>query len=156
MKSDKFDHGDIEKLANKIEAIKDKNQLKEIMDIIITHNADTIISNNNNGCSLIFSDLTNDTYIEIRNYIKKLKSKNASGSITNTDAIRSTENLKTEDNTAMEFTDNSRLKYSNREKTIIKRKIYETKIEEENTISLSNISDVPSEKKSVFIKKSKS
>lgn len=61
------------KLARKINKLKTQEQFIAIHDIIIKHNEDHPITHNPTGYYLFFHNLTNQTYVEIDEYLKGIK-----------------------------------------------------------------------------------
>lgn len=149
---------DLERLANRISKIKKKKYLENIRDIIISCNPNINITENSNGILLIFNGLRNDTYSKIHKYIKKYENEKL-----NTITISSSPDMKNQDGENIKeehhnnisdnpsndinklssdalFNGNSRLKYSNREKNIIKKKMYDKELTE--TLSDSNTDSI--------------
>lgn len=111
-------------LKNKIEKIKNKVVLANIFLIIEKHNTE-ILSNateNQNGIHMLFNNLSYETYVNLDKYISKYERKRQqelSDMQTSDDLRYSAENSEHQDYA------NSKLKYSNREKMLIRRCEYE-------------------------------
>jgi hypothetical protein len=121
-----FEFEDIELLADKISSIKKKPQLIDIRDIIINNNPNILITENTNGLYLYFNNLTQNTYNNLENYLTKNKRKK--------DVISDTMSISpinlTNKNDCY-YDGNTRLKYNNKEKNILKRIIYDKTIQSE-------------------------
>lgn len=125
-----------EKLVEQIQKLKKEQHFIDILEIITKHNPDINITENQNKKLMYFQNLKPITYIEIEKYIKKTTIKRfLSKSSDNTDTQNThinSENLQDDmkksstDNEP--FSDNPRLKYSNKEKNLIKRKKYDEQI----------------------------
>jgi hypothetical protein len=125
-------------LVAKIGKIKDKKVLCEIYRIIQTHN-NTNPKEVNKHLFMFFHDLTEETYIKIGVYLKKYKKDNKKVDIIKeSDTIITTDeyNPYTRDDIISQRNLSPKLKYSNKEKSLIKRRIYDNKLTEntENVI----------------------
>lgn len=136
-----YSYEDMVKLRNEIHKIKNKDVLIGIKNIIIDNNPSHSITKNENGLYLCFHNLVPQTYSKINSYIKsfnknyKLNSNKSDNDIITTDV-----------NNSPTFETRSKLKYSNKEKSLIKRKIYDNELKNQNNQSEDNDSE------SVFIK----
>lgn len=127
-------------LVNKIRKIKSKKALCEIYGIILKHN--TITSNEvNKHLFMYFHDLSDETYDEIYEYVKRYKKrqKKRDRLLSQTDdTMLSTEEYKpySQDDIVSQRNLSPKLKYSNKEKSLIKRRMYDKKLSEytENVI----------------------
>ena len=146
---DEYSFEQKEKLARRIQKLKKEKHFADIRDIIIKYNPDINITTNPSGHFMYFQNLRNDTYFAIEKYIKKvsvIKYVSESNDTFNTensqndDKIVSSLSNMSEDE---QFSDNPRLKYSNREKNLIKRKNYDELIKSQNNdvIEISDISE---------------
>jgi hypothetical protein len=141
-----------EKLARKIEKLKSKKHLVDVFKIIKRDpNTDEVLDNIS-GLFMFFHKLNDDTYIKIEKYLKSLKKTNEistcsefSDSMLISDSFTDTNNESNVDNGPKQtelvhdaFTsfDEIKSKYSNKEKCIIKRKLYD-----EALIDMHNSSD---------------
>ena len=118
-----YTHEQKEKLARRISKIKNKQKLIDILKIIQKDPSYNGITENNNGIFLLFHKMTNDTYSKIEKYIKK----NIINCTSEEPMTESHLNL-TDDFSAVNDFDldhQSKFKYSNKEKCIIKRKLYD-------------------------------
>lgn len=127
-----YSHEQKEKLARKINKIKNKNKLVDILKLIQKDDAYSGVTENNNGLFMLFHKLSDETYMKIEKFIKKMNKNNPD----DMDPL-STENVTTESITTYStdnypFESQSRLKYSNREKCIIKRKLYNDALNDMN------------------------
>lgn len=127
-----YSYEDIEKLSQKIQKIKRKKNLEDIRDIIINNNPKLNVTENSNGIYLCFNQLTNDTFLKVDKYVKKYF-ENESNKKNLTDiAITITSTITEDDNKVTSYIqqnymydDNSRLKFSNKEKNLIKKRLYD-------------------------------
>ena len=130
-----------EKLAKQIQRLKKKQHFIDIQNIITKYNPDINITTNQSGHFMYFQNLKTDTYIAIDKYIKKITikrflSENSDNTETqnmNSNNEKNLDDIKKYSSEIEPFTDNHRLKYSNREKNLIKRKNYDDQICGENT-----------------------
>jgi hypothetical protein len=126
-----YSYEDIEKLSQKIQKIKRKKNLEDIRDIIINNNAALNITENSNGIYLCFNQLSNDTFIKVDKYVKKYleiennKKNSTDVAITITSTIEEEKKVTSYIQENYLFDDNSRLKYSNKEKNLIKKRLYD-------------------------------
>lgn len=141
---------ELEKMVDKISKIRKKKYLEGIRDIIIDNNPEIKITENANGLFFHFHNLTNETYSKINNLLKKISRVKSSDS----------DHLSSEyipySNDEFLFSSDNRLKYSNKEKNIIKRKIYDKELNNINSDSeqASRVL-VKTENSNIFIKKNK-
>jgi hypothetical protein len=150
-----YKYDDMEKLSQKIKKLKKKKYLEEIRDIIITNNPKLNITENSYGIYLCFNELTNDTFIKLEKYVKKcleveeVKKNNSDFNFINSFQSDKNDEKKPTNNF---FDTNSRLKFSNKEKNLLKKRLYDKalKINSEindceknylNSITLSTTSD---------------
>lgn len=165
--SKNYSYDDIEKLSQKIQKIKKKKNLEEIRDIIIENNPKINITQNSYGIYLCFNELSNDTFIKLDKYIKKyFENEN---SIKNTSEFNYANSTVTEEEKKGDFLydNNSRLKFSNKEKNLIKKRLYDKALQinsevnnYEKTVKTDNISNTVkeienNESNKIFLKKNK-
>ena len=123
-----YKYDDMEKLSQKIKKLKKKKYLEEIRDIIITNNPKLNITENSYGIYLCFNELTNDTFIKLEKYVKKcleleeVKKNNSDFNFINSFQSDKNEEKKNHNNF---FDTNSRLKFSNKEKNLLKKRLYD-------------------------------
>jgi hypothetical protein len=121
--SKNYSYDDIEKLSQKIQKIKKKKNLEEIRDIIINNNPKLNITQNSYGIYLCFNELSNDTFIKLDKYIKKyFESENINKT---TSEFNYANSSVTEEDNNFNYENNSRLKFSNKEKNLIKKRLYD-------------------------------
>ncbi len=151
----KFD--DIQNLYFKIQKIKKKNIFEDIRDIVIENNKSLSITESNNGIFFLFNKLSQETYYKLEKYLNKYYQNEIEKS-TNS-IINDNNNLKelirdSDQNLSYE---NSRLKFSNTEKTLIKKRLYDKALKENSSINevefLNNNDNI--DNNSIFIKKIK-
>ena len=162
-----------EKLAKKIQKLKKEKNFMDIMDIISKYNPDINITTNPSGQFMYFQNLKAETYYVIEKYIKKVSvvryvSENSETFNTQNSHINSiisaisensenseiTENSENRTTLSDEekFSDNPRLKYSNKERNLIKRKNYDELISCQNEDN--KINNINNEK--IFVKRKSS
>ncbi len=111
------------KLSNKISANRNKEDLLKIRNIIFEDNPNIPINRDSGGMLMFFQDLDPLTYIKLDKYVKEMERKRLKKQ---TNVI-----TKTSDRMLSEMTDTnymtsrSRYRYSNKERTIMKRKEYD-------------------------------
>ena len=112
------------KLAERISKLKRKEDMVKILEIIYQDNKD--ITENQNGLFMFFHNLNNITYYKIEAYLKSLIRKKSS------DVDETTSDKEYTPYDTNEFPDQEtlspKLKYSNREKNIIKRQRYDNQL----------------------------
>jgi hypothetical protein len=172
--SKKYSYDDMEKLSQKIEKIKKKKNLEDIRDIIINNNKKLNITENSYGIYLCFNKLSIETFIKLEKYIKKYNDseKNTmSASSFNMPYSSTNENIDTKYSTNdFLYEQNSRLKFSNKEKNLIKKRLYDRALKinsevneyEKNCLNITSsqedIIDTPKEtiqQNTIFLKKTK-
>ena len=126
-----------ERLARRIQKLKKQKYLTDIESIIIKHNDDLDITTNPHGKFMYFQDLKKETYYALEKYVRKiLKLKTISE--TSDNAQYTSEIIKySEDDDP--FSNNPKLRYSNKERNLIKRKIYDRQINNQGSDSDSEI-----------------
>jgi hypothetical protein len=126
--SKKYSYDDMEKLSQKIQKIKKKKNLEEIRDIIINNNKKLNITENSYGIYLCFNKLSNKTFIKLDKYIKKYNDLEKNILSTNTFNISYTPTNNNENSGYSNnyvYDQNTRLKFSNKEKNLIKKRLYD-------------------------------
>jgi len=112
-------------LKKQIERINDKVILANIFIIIEKYNANirSNITENSNGTIMLFNSLNNDTYPHIEKYVNEYEKKRRSelSEMNTSDDFRYSTDTHSEHNDYI----NSKLKYSNKEKMLIRRYEYE-------------------------------
>ena len=159
MSNKKYNYDDLTDIVRQIENIKKKSLLIEIRDIIFNSNPKLNYTENSKGIYFHFHNLNPETYIKIEKFLKKNKNLLEEES---TENYFDTRTNREEDNDV-----NFLSGFSNREKNLIKRRLYDTAISKnsevtelkKNEILNNNFTDSSGEnsppKKSVFIRKNK-
>ncbi len=133
------------KLAAKISNMTNKDHLKKIKDIIFAENPDIIARKSDRGYLMYFQNYSNNTYYKIEKFINRIdleKIEKHTKTITkNSDQLV----LSSEDHSTDYILSKSRLRYSNHEKRLIKRRQYEKLINENLTDINNNLMSVQSE-----------
>ena len=162
MSDNKYTHEKLKRLVERIEKVKKKRHLKKIYQII--KEDDVSMNQNSNGVFMFFDQLSMITYEKLEDYLDSLKKKEVDAS---TSSVTSSDNhiYHSFYNDGISHTITPKLRYSNREKNLIKRKNYDDEINqsEENVIyydftdmTESDKQSTSSAKKSSAIKKQKS
>ncbi len=122
-----YSHEKKKKLAERISKLKKKEDMVKILEIIYQDNKD--ITENQNGLFMFFHNLNNVTYCKIEAYLKSSTIKKSS----EVDETASEKEYTPYDTN--EFPDQDtlspKLKYSNREKNIIKRQRYDIQLSDQ-------------------------
>lgn len=120
MSNKKFAYDDLTELVRQIENIKKKSLLNEIRDIIFNSNPDLKYTENSNGIYFHFHNLNQETYSKLDKFLKK--NKHLIIEEDSTENYFEVKNNKDKDET--DFLTG----FSNREKNLIKRRLYDTAI----------------------------
>lgn len=137
------------RLANKISRMRNKNNLKRIRKILFDENPQLDVSKNKTGQLMFFQNCTYETYVKLEKFVTLLEEKKLSKSMKESDSIRQTLSSEMDDTTVTDYTTSrTRLRYSNHEKKLIRRKKYE-KIISEKLVSDGNTKN---NNKSIFSK----
>lgn len=131
------------KLATKISEMKNKTNLRKIKKIIFDKNPGITARKNDRGYLMFFHNYENETYYKIEKFLNKIEKekleKHAKSITENSDHLI----LSSDAPSATDYSkERTRLRYSNREKRLIKRRIYEKIISEKINTSDVNRSDV--------------
>ena len=122
---DEFSFEKKKKLAAKISDMRNKNNLRKIKDIIFSENPEISARRNNQGYLLYFQNYSNETYYKIEKFINKLE-RDKIEKHTRTITENSDQLIQSSEDPNIDYTlSRSRLRYSNREKRLIKRRQYE-------------------------------
>lgn len=137
-----------EKLARRIQKLNKRKYFADIEEIITQYNPELDMMANPSGKFMYFQDLNNETYYVLEKYLRYIKnncdnsySNNCSNNInkhdsnnnnteTSENAYLSSENIKYSYEEEP-YINEPRLRYSNKERNLIKRKIYEKQINEQ-------------------------
>jgi hypothetical protein len=124
-----FNYDKKKNLAKKIEKIKKKKYLVNILKIIIQNEPDKKFIENDNGIFMFFHNYKNDTYVKIKNYIEKIKKKKKN-TISEDSQTLSDNKYMPYENEILELSENKNnsIKLSNKEKNLIKRKVFNNKL----------------------------
>lgn len=144
------------RLAKKISDIRDKTCLRKIKKIIETENPKVSTSKCEGGILMCFQKFTNKTYSEIQKCldeyeISKLKKQTKILS-EYTETTISSEDPNVENSDCIDYNvSRTRLRYSNHEKRLIKKKQYEASNNSESDTKKSTVS-LEKDKQSIFSK----
>ena len=124
---EEFSHERKKKLAEKLSNIRNQKDLVNIFEIICSENPN--ISENNNGMFMLFNNFNNETYYKLEKYISIIQNRKTDKTLSNNSEEHS-DKMKYTPYSHDEFPDQAqlspKLKYSNKEKNIIKRQRYDT------------------------------
>jgi hypothetical protein len=122
------------KLAARISDMRDKDTLRKIRDIIFTENPEISAKKSSGGYLMYFQNYTTNTYIKIEKYLNKLdaeKLEKITRSITeNSDHPMMSSEADIHSSNVDYTISRSKLKYSNKERRLIKRTQYEKCVNE--------------------------
>jgi hypothetical protein len=131
-----FDYELKKELAKEIELIKKKKYLLNILKIIFENEPNKKFIENDNGIFMFFHNYKNETYIKIQEYIEKIKNKKKN--ITSEDSITLSENKYIpyeNDNINIPNLKMNSIRLSNKEKNLIKRKVFSNNLKKSITSS---------------------
>jgi len=112
------------KMASKISDMTDKTILRKIQAIIRAENSNPSAKKTNNGLLMFFQNYTDETYQKIEKLLNNHEQEKIERQ------TRSVTEMSSEDPNTNYTVSRTRLRYSNREKRLIKRRQYETIINE--------------------------
>jgi hypothetical protein len=145
---DNEQHYPIEKkkrLAKEISNMRNKTHLKKIKEIIFEENPEIAVNKDNRGMLMFFQNLSYRTYIRLDKFLKKIekeKLERQTLSITeNSEQLLMSSDADVNADTVDYSKTRTRLRYSNKEKNLIKRQQYEKNINEKLDNSLSSDKD---------------
>lgn len=117
---------DIKKILKKIEAVKERQHIEKIKDIIITENPNISFTKKSSGILLFFHNLSQNTYKRLDLFFEKLELEKINTiSVTFSD----NNNLSNSDDSIY---DSPHVKLSTSEKKILKKKEYHKQISNQN------------------------
>jgi|UniRef100_A0A6C0DY89 hypothetical protein len=118
-------------LATKISQMSNKDNLKKIKKIIIDNNDSVKETKNSYGCLMYFHNYSNETYLKIEELITQIEKETLERINSVTSCL--SENILSSDVLSDDDTDATpKMKYTNKEKRLIKRQKYETVISKTN------------------------
>ena len=118
------------RLAKKISTLKRKQDMVKILEIISEDDAN--ITENQNGLFMFFHKLNDSTYHKIDLYLRSTTKKKPSESSEKSSFVSFAKNEFSDTKTKTISENNPKLKYSNREKNIIKRQRYSERLHSES------------------------
>jgi hypothetical protein len=121
--TDEYKIDDIKKILKKIEAIKEKQYIEKIKEIIISENPNISFTKKSSGILLFFHNLSQNTYKRLDLFFEKLESEKL-----NTISVTFSENNNLS-NSDDSIYDSPHVKLSNSEKKILKKKEYHKQID---------------------------
>lgn len=117
------------RLADKISKIKKKEDMVKVLEIIYEDNKN--ITENQNGLFMLFHNLDDATYIKLEAYLKTLSKRKNINSVTS-ESISEKKEFKSYVQDDL-IQDGINMKYSNKERNLIKRSRYDSIKNSENT-----------------------
>lgn len=135
-------------LLRKINKIKNVDIHKKILDIIESNN-DISITKNNQGAFMFFHNLTNDTYIQIHKLVSNYLEQKKQQGITETNISESYSHYQKDNDP---YYNDTKLKYTNSERAVLKQKEYENEINKLSQEPNINQEEVIKEEKTIFVK----
>lgn len=126
----KYSYEEKKKLANKISKIKKKGDLVKIFQIIYGENQS--VTENNNGFFMFFHKLSDPTYVKIDIFLKQLNKKRIEESSETLSSEKKEYRPYTEEDFPSQKGICPKLKFSNKEKNLIKRRIYDKNMNNQN------------------------
>lgn len=129
----KYTHSKKERLVNKINKLKNKEHFKQVLKIIKSRE-DVPTKESGNSTIMFFHNLQNETYYELEKYIKSVQKKTKKNKDNDTVNSSSIQEYKpySNDKYTINKNMNPKLKYSNKEKNILKKTQYDMNLMEEN------------------------
>jgi len=132
-----------ERLARRIQKLKKPQYYMEIENIITKHNPELNITSNPSGKFMYFQNLKKETYYALEKYVRKiLKLRTLSETSENIqyspELVKYSEEDDPYSSNATNF-GNPKLRYSNKEKNLIKRKEYDKQISDTQTKQENNV-----------------
>jgi hypothetical protein len=137
----KYSHTKKKKLAEKLEKLTNKKDLKIVKEIINTNNPDMDVVKKSSCVLMYFHNMTDKTYSELDDYITKKILKECAKKVQHMNELESamSENPRSEDlndassiNSSNKHEKKNKYKYSNKEKNLMRRKKYEKALNELN------------------------
>lgn len=122
--SNQYNIEDIKKILLKIEGLKERKYIEKVKKIIFDENPDISTTKKSSGVLLFFHNLTQETYKKLESFFNKLENEKIN-KITSTLSESYDKTLSDIDTTS-----NSKIKLSNAEKKLIKKKEYHKEIEQ--------------------------
>lgn len=125
--SNQYNIDDIKKILTKIETLKERKHIEKVKKIIFDENPDLSTTKKSSGILLFFHNLTQETYKKLEIFFDKLDNDkiNKISKITLTLSESYDKNL-----SDIESTSEQKIKLSNAEKKLIKKKQYHKEIEQ--------------------------
>lgn len=124
------------RLASKISDMRDKPTLRMIRDIILAENPEIAVKKSSNGYLMYFQSYTPDTYKKIEKLLNKLEKERLEQQARTITETSEHIMMSSEDPNTDYTLSRTRLRYSNREKRLIKRQQYEEIVNEQNAMTV--------------------
>ncbi|VBB17937.1 hypothetical protein YASMINEVIRUS_400 [Yasminevirus sp. GU-2018] len=129
------------RLASKISDMRDKPTLRRVREIILAENPMIATKKSNNGYLMFFQNYTEDTYVKLERLLAKVEKERLEQQARSITETSDHMLMSSEDPNADYTMSRTRLRYSNREKRLIKRQQREDDIINENTVRTANTDD---------------
>lgn len=124
--NDRYTHEDKKRLADKISTIKKKEYLFKILKIIKNEKQD--ITSNNNGLFMYFHNLSDKAYDDITEIIEEYDADNSDDYTDQIFIEKASYEPYATDEFPSQTTMSPKLKYSNKERNLLKRKRYDNRL----------------------------
>lgn len=138
-----YTHNRKVRLRNKIEKLIRKGDCMKVVKIIRSDSAfyKKDVSQNSNGLFMYFHELEDETYEELAELMKDIKKRDDSEARTSELNLEESTPYAEEEFPSMKGV-SAKIKYSNREKNLIKRKDYDRKLNENTGIEIVRVNDI--------------
>ena len=127
-----YSYNEKKRLANDLSNIKKKKYLNKIGKIIMKYNNKYV--ENDNGTFMFFNNLKEETYNELDKLLIKINKKKKLNDNCISDKSLSDSNYQPYISEDHNLSNDSSIKFSNKEKNLIKRKQYSKKLDKEDKI----------------------
>ncbi len=134
------------KLKERIEKLTEKEHIEKIKQVILKNNPDLSYTQNSSGVLLFFHNLTENTYLKLDTYLRKIDS----------DKIKRITNLTDDEVVTTNLSEKiqvNNIRLSSLEKNIIKKKDYYEKLKEENNVDTDIIYKSDDDDMDIFLNK---
>ena len=123
-----------ERLARRIQKLRKPKYFKDVEEIICKYNPELAITTNPSGKFMYFQDLKKETYYALENYVIKILKLKTFSETSDNITFSSPDMNKYSDQDDEPLANNYKLKYSNKERNLIKRKLYDAQINNQQDI----------------------
>ncbi len=121
------------KMASKISDIRNKSDLKMIKCIIFEENPDISVNKESGGMLMFFQNMTQKTYERLDKLLTEIDNNALTKTTTGVDTHQS-DKLSDNYNNSSYLTSHTRFRYTNKERSIMRKKEYDTMITNQNNM----------------------